>query len=139
MVRYGKKLEYEDQDILNVAFYHSKVILPLKYNLSTGYTTVWAKLHETVDKFELEEAYNDPVIVHFSAHRPWMKYFNDRDPHPYSSSFYKYQRQTVWKDVPVVDRRPFSLRLRHFMGNLLRAMKLKAPLPAIYKQLPPID
>lgn len=133
------KIYREDQDILNCVFYKKIYFLHIKYNLQDPFLQIWIKLHEKTDEDELREAIKDPVIVHFTGGKPWARYYNRKEPHPYSSTFYKYQQETLWKDFPVIDRRPFSLRLRHFIADLLRSLKLKAPVPSMYIELSPID
>lgn len=128
-----------DQDILNPVFHSNILLLSLKYNLTSGFLAPWIKLHEKISQEELQEAIKDPVIVHYTIGKPWLRWFNNPDTHPYASTFFKYQQQTCWKDWPIEDRRPMGMRLRHFIANLLRKMKLKSPVPCIYIDLPPID
>ena len=52
------------------------------------------------DEDEVKEAIVDSVIIHFtSREKPWYKYM--RNPHPYKSSFVKYQNQTIWKGIKI--------------------------------------
>lgn len=134
-----EKLIYGDQDILNAVFYDKKRLLSVKYNLSSGFLHPWVKLHDGINREDLEEAKKDPVIIHYTLGKPWLRWDNHPDTHPYASTFFKYQQQTCWKDWPIEDRRPLDMRIRHFTANLLRKLKLKLPAAHNYISLPPID
>ena len=114
-------------------------MLNLKYNLTSGYLYTWLKLPELVEREDFQEAIKDPVIVHFTTGKPWVRWFNRTDTHPYASTFYKYQRMTIWNGFPIEDRRPKTMRLKHFIANMLRILKLKSPIPRVYIEIPPID
>ena len=133
------KLAYHDQDILNAVFYDNKIIISVRYNLESDYLYKWTKLDKLIDFEDFHEAVRDPVIVHFSGAKPWLRWYNLTDIHPYASTFYKYQQQTIWKDWPIEDWRPRAMRLRHFVADTLRKLKLKSPIPKVFIDLPPID
>lgn len=121
---YGERLSLWDQDVLNVAFSENKVILPMKYNLTSGFLKQIPQWDSCNNKKEVEEARRDPVIVHFTDKKPWNVYqghFN----HPFLSTFYHYQDQTKWKGMKI-DRRPIKLRIINFVANLLRKCGLKS-------------
>ncbi len=134
-----EKLIYGDQDILNAVFFDKKLLLPTKYNLIAEFLHPWLKLHELIDPEELQDAMKNPIILHYTGEKPWAHWYNITDNHPYASTFFKYQQQTCWKDWTVKDRRPMNMRLRHFVANLLRSLKLKSPVPRNYIDMPPID
>ncbi len=98
-----EKLIYGDQDILNTVFFDKKLLLPMKYNFSSDYLFRWRQKHEGINQEELHEAIRDPVIVHFTGGKPWLRWNNQCDSHPYASTFFKYQQQTRWKDWPIED------------------------------------
>lgn len=135
-VNHHDQIQSEDQDVLNATFCNSKKNLPIKYNLISGYL----RIERTWDYWKYEtdwnDALNDPVIIHFTGRKPWYK--NDRFPHPFRSSFFKYQEQTMWKGYRE-DRCPMKARLRYFVGDSLRLLKLKAPLKPQFIDVPPVD
>lgn len=86
---------------------------------------------------EVKEAIADSVIIHFtSREKPWYKYM--RNPHPYKSSFVKYQNQTIWKGIKI-EKRSLKVRLRNYIGDFLRYIKILPSLESRYIELPPID
>lgn len=126
---------YHDQDVLNAVFYNKKILLPIKYNTSVGF----CKRQKKYDPKYEDEVLNtrkDPVIIHYTETKPWQYC---RYPHPFESSFFKYQSQTCWKDWPIEDQRPLQLRLRHAVADTLRKLKLWPKLPQVFIDLSPVD
>ena len=122
-----------DQDVLNAVFFDKKLSLPIKYNLTMPYLSKWPKFDIFKYRRELEEALNEPVIIHFAPDHPW--YYN-RFAFPLECIFYKYQNQTRWRDWGKRDKRPIPLRLRHLVGDAMRKVKLLPQLPQIYISIP---
>ena len=126
---------YHDQDLLNSVLWDKKVKLPIKYNFISGF--LLKSLRSDFMTEEVLEAQKDPVIVHFgNIYKPWELYV--RNPHPFSSTFYKYQNMTMWKDVKI-DVRPLSLKIKNFASDYLRKMKIMKPLDPSYIHVDPID
>lgn len=126
-----------DQDVLNYVFRGLKKHLPIKYNFQHGY--LWKEPLYDYWKYEKEvlEARKDPVILHFtSGNKPWVKY--QPDPHPFCSSFYKYQNMTKWKGVRI-DNRSIKTRIRTFVGDILRWMKVRPTVKNDFIEIEPID
>lgn len=119
---HSKQLKHPDQDVLNVIFKDSKILLPLTYNFQSGFIfkEKFLTLDYTKYKDEIEIASKDPIILHFSGVRPWM---SNHRKHPYIEEFFKYKRLTQWKDDPLwSDNRPFKLKMinkfRPFLSKL---------------------
>jgi len=131
-------IKFHDQDVLNVLFSNNKVVLPIKYNLTTGF--LWKSPQYDYNKYmkDVDEARRDPVIVHYAGNHPWDCY--NRCPHPFASTFYKYQSQTKWKGIKI-DKRTFKLRVINYVADTLRKYGLKSQLPTIYEyiDITPID
>lgn len=135
---HSEDIKCHDQDILNVVFCEKKLFFPLKYNLPHAF--LWKNIYE-YDYWKLEaevlDAQKDPVIVHYTGpFKPWEKY--QRSPHPFRSTFYKYQSQTKWKGVKY-EHRPLKMRLVNFIADTLRMLKLKSPWEYTYIDIDPID
>jgi len=132
-------LLFHDQDVLNVVFRESKIVLPIKYNLTNGF--LWKKTQYDTKKYKHEvlEAREDPVIVHFAGEKPWNSYRRGAS-HPFASTFFKYQSQTKWKGV-IIDKRPFKLRVINYVTDMLRKYGLKSQVPPLYEyiDIAPID
>ena len=86
---------------------------------------------------EVKEAIADSVIIHFtSREKPWHKYM--RYPHPYKSSFVKYQNQTKWKGIKI-EIRSLKNRVRNYIGDFLRYIKILPSLESRYIGNPPYE
>lgn len=128
---------FHDQDILNGLFWDKKVLVPIKYNVTNGFLQNNASYDSGKYKDEVLEARRDPVIIHFAnIYKPWESYI--RFPHPFSNSFYKYQSQTRWRGVKI-EVRPLQLRIKNYVADILRKMRIKAPLSFDYIQIDPVD
>jgi len=135
--RYPERIAFEDQDVMNVVLKDSKKSLPPKYNFQTDMLRCTPCFHYWKYEEELKEAIADPVIIHFtSREKPWYKYM--RNPHPYKSSFVKYQNQTKWKGVKI-EKRFLKVRSRNYIGDILRFIKILPPIRPRYIELSPID
>lgn len=138
MNEHSEDIKLHDQDVLNVVFCDKKLFFPLKYNLQHPF--LWENCNEyDYRKLEAEvlEARKDPVIVHYtSSFKPWKKY--QRRPHPFRSTFNKYQNQTKWKGVKT-DNRSLKMRLVNFIADTLRMLKLKSPWEYAYIDISPLD
>ena len=136
MRNHRSDIRYWDQDVLNADFYNKKVVLPIKYNLAISFFSLWAHYDRQKYDDEILEASKDPIIIHYTPDKPW-KY--NRFPIPFESSFLKYQSQTRWRDLPIDDRRPRLLRLRHAVADTMRKLKLWPKLPQVFVKTLPVD
>lgn len=98
------KIVMPDQDVLNYVLQDEKIFLPFTYNLQS--VMLWKKEYMYTFEYvkyekELKYVREDPVILHLSGARPWIKGCD----HPYKSEFFKYQSQTMWKDAPLWPKR----------------------------------
>lgn len=139
MLANPEKIRYHDQDVLNVLLKEKKLELPVTYNFQNGFL-ITEPLYD-VNKLakEIKNAINDPVIVHYTADKPWYAYTRYPE-HPFASSFFKYQNQTKWKGVKT-DWRPFKRRFINFIADILRRFGLKSQLEhwCHYIEIAPID
>jgi len=134
---YPERIAFEDQDVMNFVLKDSKKSLPPKYNFQTGMLRYTPCFDYWKYEDEVKEAIADPVIIHFtSREKPWHKYM--RYPHPYKSSFVKYQNQTKWKGIKI-EKRPLNRRIRNCIGDFLRYIKILHPIKSRYIELSPID
>lgn len=135
----ARKLLLADQDILNYIVKDCKISLPIIYNLTSGF--LWKKPKYDYRKYEKEvlEARKDPVILHFAGYQPWIAY-SKQQVHPFASSFFKYQNMTKWKGCNI-DKRSYFMRVKDFVGELLRLFRLKSPhiVLDVFIDIAPID
>lgn len=130
-----EKIKLVDQDVLNYVLRDSKLELPTKCNLQSS--MLYAENFDmAVSEDVVRVAVEAPMIVHFICEKPWDKYV--RDPHPYRSTFFKYQNETKWKGQRI-DKRPMKMRVVNAVADLLRYLKLKTPLKPLYANINPID
>lgn len=135
---YSERIVYEDQDVLNAVLKESKRLFHPKYNFQAKMIFNPPCLFYWEHEDEVKEALVDPVIIHFNtSHKPW--YVDVHNPHPYKSSFVKYQNQTKWKGV-IIEKRPLKERIRNRIGDFLRFIKILPPLKLKrFIELSPID
>ena len=134
---YPERIMLEDQDVLNVVFQDKKLAIPIKYNFQMNFLNKIPKWYYWKYEEELTKAQKDPVIVHFAGfYKPWDKRI--RHPHPFDSTFYKYQDQTIWRGQRV-ERRKLKTRIINNVGTILRKLRLMPPKESLYKEYPPID
>lgn len=101
----GMIIEHPDQDVLNCVFLNEKLFLPFTYNMQSAllYKKQYLQIDYTKYKNDIKSSLNNPVILHLSGIRPWVK--GCENIHPFASEFFKYKEQTLWKDTPLVSRR----------------------------------
>lgn len=138
MEKHADAIKCHDQDVLNVVFCEKKILVPLKYNLQNIF---FKKKRNSFDYWKLEkellEAFADPCIVHFTtSNKPWRKY--QIDPHPFSSTWYKYQNMTKWRGIQLEHRTKKQL-IRNYVGDILRKVGIFHPLKKTYIEIAPID
>lgn len=103
--RFGKRIHYADQDLLNGMFNGEFGVLPAEYDVMTlEYMYCYhdiLKLRHPVNyysKKEIEYAVSNPKIVHFTTCmlniRPWYESSN----HPLTAEFLKYKNMSPWKE-----------------------------------------
>lgn len=83
----------EDQDVLNAVLYESTYYFPLKFNAVCTLFFKDCPFDKSLEE-QIEEAIEQPVIIHYTYIKPW----HIEDRHPLSSTFFTYQRKTIWKN-----------------------------------------
>lgn len=137
MESHPERIKFEDQDVMNFVFQDKILLLPVKYNLQMYFlkkTPTWDYWqHEK----EVKEAIADPIIVHYSTmDKPWNVY--TQHPHPFNSTFYKYQNQTRWKGVRY-EKRSIKMIIFNYIGDYLRKIGILAPMRTKYIDVLPVD
>ena len=91
-------IKLHDQDVMNRFFYDDKICLPIKYNFQEGF--LWKEMFYDYWKYEQEvlEARKDPVIIHYTDSKPWV----EGCTHPWKDEFFKYQKETIWANTPII-------------------------------------
>lgn len=130
------KLASYDQDVLNLVFVDAKKYIPIKYNVQSGfyYKSKYYGFELLKYKEDLEEGIYNPVILHLSGIRPWVE--GCEKNHPFTSEFFKYKQQTVWKDTSLVTRREMfstkkylSIMLNAHIRKIASKLGLASDLP----------
>lgn len=142
MRNHTDRIVYHDQDILNYTLRDYKEELPIKYNLQCGFLVKERRYPAKYCK-EIEDIINNaipPFIIHFEGQgKPWRLSCR----HPYRNTFLKYKSQTIWKNDPLQEDRPLSLRIKKAIGKVLRKYHLIEELPPYGKgflpNLKPLD
>lgn len=126
--KYGPKMNYADQDLLNGCFYEKISTLPLEYDVMTSVASWSFKQLNTMrkpDNFysekDFEDAKKTPRIIHYTTNmltvRPWFKNSN----HPYKDIFEKYRIMSPWSDM--------ELKTKVFTGKKNQFLKVMLSLP----------
>jgi len=94
---YPERVVYHDQDIMNYVLKDIKLSLPLRYNIQNGFLREELQISWEYEE-ELNKAFSNPCVLHYMGEsKPWTKNCS----HPYRELFFKYQRLTEWKDMPL--------------------------------------
>ena len=139
MIQHKDKIKNYDQDVLNYVLRDCKINLPIKYNLQSGFLST-EKSFGPYYRTEIKAAIADPAVLHYTGgSKPW----HCSCRHPYRSSFLKYKALSPWKDEPLIEDRPMSIRIKKAFGMILRKCRLIPELPPYGKGflpgLKPID
>ena len=121
---YYDRVIWQDQDVLNYVFAGKVLWLPIEYNIVAGFLCKCGE-NDIVCQESFKKALENPVVIHYSMGKPWYK----GNRHPFRSSFFKYRAQTIWKDEPLQERRPWSLRIKKAIGGILRKFHIIPELP----------
>lgn len=91
----GKRLSHHDQDIQNILLDGKVIFLPKKYNYLYNLDR-----QSLFKKQPVNEPYENQSIIHFAGHaKPWHSWVQQW---PVVQEYTALQRQTPWKNVPVV-------------------------------------
>lgn len=95
MKHHSELIVYHDQDVLNYTLYKQKKWLPFIYNAQNGF--FFKSKYQLFDlnghEEDLKEVLHNPIIVHFTLGKPWLKYTSN----PYRKDFWYYLRMTPWR------------------------------------------
>lgn len=118
MKKHADKIVYHDQDVLNFTLYKHKDCLPLKYNAQNGF--FFKKKYQLFDskgyETELNETRNNPIIVHFTLGKPWLRFTSN----PFRKDFWHYLKQSPWRGYTSVVRRKKGETWIPFFKNSLK-------------------
>lgn len=114
-----------DQDVLNWAFGNKVKIIPARYNVMTMIlicgrycSLLFSDTEPHYTGNELEEAKNNPAIIHFTGyrfvHRPWEQ----PSCHPYNNIWINYMRKAVFFDEKkLLKHKPRKKRFLKFVTS----------------------
>ena len=120
MRRSGDKLEFADQDILNVVLKGLVRPLPQRYNFFSGYyyrrfgglTKLFPGYAGTETRESFEAARKKPVLIHFAGdERPWIA--GSRSP--YRRLYKGYKQLSPWRDEPDIGGQRAYMLFYHFV------------------------
>jgi lipopolysaccharide biosynthesis glycosyltransferase len=102
--------------------------VPLKYNQQSSiFSPAFEEQFDSFSKAELDEAKNNPVIIHYtSGSKPW----HSTNTHPYKYLYWKYLKMTRYKHAIYSDLMPMHLlksiippkvkqKIKNIINNLL--------------------
>ena len=117
---YPERIQFNDQDLLNVVLCKDKVFVPLKWNMQDGFYRYGID-KRVVDWQAFREELLHPVILHYTNKKPW----NYDSMHPLRNEYYKYLDMTPWKG-----KRPLSSvkeRLKRYIKCVPYLLGLRKP------------
>ena len=121
--RNPEKVKFHDQDTLNAVLHKEMKLLPIRYNLQTGFLlTDYTRYYED-EMPEILDAAKSPAIIHFTgASKPWFK----GSRHPYRKRFMHYKNISLWKAYPLKKNR-YSLyeRIIRLRNEVIWALGIK--------------
>ena len=120
--RFNGNVPHHDQGIINCASQSRRVIVPIKYNLTSNNYSFDAEtvrkiyfLDEYYSQEEVDDAIANPVIVHYTTGllgRPW----EEGSAHPEREAFWQTVKKTPWKEMKMLpDSRKASLKAFTFV------------------------
>ena len=109
--KFGKRISYADQDVVNGTFWRKFGYLDASYDIMSimrcfEYKEIVLLKHPKAcyTESEVKDALNNPRIIHFTGNyrftRPWIEASN----HPYKIYFDKYKKNSPWKDMKEIDQ-----------------------------------
>ena len=110
-------------DTLNAVLHNEMKLLPIKYNLQTGFLFTDYTRYYGNEMPEILEAIKSPVIIHFTGiSKPW--FIGSR--HPYRKRFMHYKNISLWKTHPLKKHR-YSLyeRIIRLRNEIIWALGIK--------------
>lgn len=125
---YPERIILHDQDILNYVLRTKKKYLPLKYNVQNGFLYNEINISWEYEN-QLQEAIKNPCIIHYLlGSKPWNRGCN----HPFRNEFFRYQKLTQWKNVPLQPN-PEKLNFKRFIKKFLQRIGLISKPQNTYK------
>lgn len=115
-------LTFHDQDTLNAVLHKEKKLLPIKYNLQTGFLYV----HNNYSKdftAEIMDNLDKPTIIHYTGpSKPWYK----GSHHPLRNSFLLFKQISLWnKTLLISTKKSFIETLIHYRNIIIWKTGLK--------------
>lgn len=117
---YPERIQFNDQDLLNVVLCKDKVFVPLKWNMQDGFYRYGID-KRVADWQAFRKELLHPVILHYTNKKPW----NYDSMHPLRNEYYKYLDMTPWKG-----KRPLSSvkeRLKRYIKCVPYLLGLRKP------------
>lgn len=109
-----EKLLFPDQDVLNFVLQDEKIFLPERYNVQEIFYRVGRENVPCENSIEIEKAIYNPIVVHYTADKPWFI----ECKHPLKQLYYQYRSQTQWKNS-------FSMELSHILKTSFFRTQMK--------------
>ncbi len=125
----ASKIRAHDQDVLNYVLQDEKTILPLKFNLQSGFLFKPEYVYFDFLKYreELETSISDPVIIHYTDFpKPWIQ----GCIHPYRNEYLKYAYHSGLKNFHIIKRKE---SIKQILRRLLIRMGVFSASPNYYR------
>ncbi len=112
------KVTHPDQDALNAVLHDSWLRVSNRWNFLSNYHVTY--LNKNMYKMDIDKSYPYyPVICHFTGLKPW----DSRCRSPFKSEYFKYQKNTIWKDC--IPRHTLDEKIHQVLAILLEKLNIK--------------
>lgn len=106
---WNHKLITWDQDAINAILWDKRLVLELKYD-ALDWVFIWNKNKQFTNK-EINQARNNPVVIHYAWSKPWKKYCT----HPLKNKYHEYRKLANLEKITYSKRFEFNLFLKNFI------------------------
>lgn len=119
---FPERIKYHDQDTLNAVLHKEMKLLPIKYNLQTGFLLSDYTCNSNKIMKEILECIESPIIIHFTGYnKPWFR----NSMQPYRKLFLKFKRISPWKKLHLINNMTFMEKIKHLVFRITIFIKKK--------------
>lgn len=121
--KYPERVKFHDQDTLNAVLHKEMKLLPIKYNLQTGFLLTQYTQYYKEDIKEIMHIATSPTIIHYTGpNKPWHK----NSKHPFTKRYLHYKNISLWSKMPLIkENKSFKDIIDKLMTTLVWKMGIK--------------
>lgn len=118
IAKHPERILFHDQDTINGVLYNQIKLLPIEYNLQTGFLYSCLSQNLQNEMEDIRIATKRTVVIHYTGkNKPWIK----GEKHPYRKHFLYYKEISLWKNYSLKKRiKPRGFK--EFVKEILQAL-----------------